>query len=77
MTEFAMIHNLDGRKLVFMRFHNSDYIVVDENGPSACWRGQFGHRFHYGLSRPSKRLLFRKSDPHLASVKPAGAAHGG
>ena len=32
MTEFAMIRNFDGHKLVFLRFHNADHIVVSENG---------------------------------------------
>lgn len=32
MTEFGMIRNCDGHKLVFLRFHNADHIVVSENG---------------------------------------------
>jgi hypothetical protein len=32
VTEFAMIRNLGGRKLVLVRFHNADHIVVSENG---------------------------------------------
>jgi hypothetical protein len=27
-----MIRYLDGHKLVFLRFHNADHIVVSENG---------------------------------------------
>jgi hypothetical protein len=32
VSEFAMIRNLDGHKLIFVRFHNADHIVVSENG---------------------------------------------
>jgi hypothetical protein len=32
VAEFAMIRNLDGRKLVFLRFHNANHVIVSESG---------------------------------------------
>ena len=63
MTEFAMIHNLDGRKLVFIRFHNSDYIVVDENGAERALAGSIWASLPLWTKPPIEKPLFRKSDP--------------